>query len=266
MKGPLLDLIDSPAERAKAASNLDGLLAAMAGPVASRFSLAQGGKLAFTGDAIYALQPGTDGQKLLADLEAMMKAPWMGRFMEAAFAGMVKAKLSAKREGDTLVTQMAFDARKAPASVKGQLQQLPFMDGKPFESRLAVAGDKAFYTLGSGGKARLEALRAGGTAAPAGDLATALAETKGDDAVYYVDLAAILKPMFGLATAGMGQSAGGLPSPAVMAGFLGTALADAHLATWGSVRGGESLTLGWRIPMSTWESIAAIARSAMGMK
>jgi hypothetical protein len=92
---------------------------------------------------------------------------------------------------------------------------------------------------------------------PSGDLAAAFADTKGEDGLYYMDLAAVLKPA--MAMAGPNPS-----GPGAMLGMAGAMLADAHMTTWGSYRGGESLTVTWRIPMATFESVGTIVRGMMG--
>jgi hypothetical protein len=267
VRGPLLEMITPEAERAKAAASIDTLFDALAGPFSARFTFDQGPKLAFAYDVIYTLKPGTDGKKLMADLDAMVKAPWLGQFFNAAFQGMMKVKIASKREGDALVMQVSFDTKKMPPEMRKQMKGLPFLDGTPIEGRTVVVGDKMIVSTGPGAQARLAALLAAPAgAAPSGDLAAALAESKGDDALYYADLAAMLKPIIALAASGAlaPNPSGNGPNPMAMAGMAGALLENAHLATWGSYRGGDTATLGWRIPMSTFESVGTIVRGAMG--
>jgi hypothetical protein len=267
MRGPLLETITTDAERAKANASIDALFDALAGPFSARFGFEEGPKLSFLYDIVYTLKPGTDGKKLLGDLESMMKAPWLAHFFDVAFQGMVKVKLGTKREGDALVTQVAADTKKLPKDARAQLKGLPLMDGTPLEARTVVAGDKMVVTLGTGAKPRLTGLLAGTAGAPpSAELATALAESKGEDGLYYLDLAAMLKPFINLAANG---AIGPKGSPenmqaGMMARGLGPALANAHLAMWGSYHGGPSAVLTGRIPMSTFESVSALVRGALG--
>jgi hypothetical protein len=262
MRDPILALIPAEADRAKAGAFIDEMFGSLAGPMTARFSFEGAGRFPFAYDVVYGLKAGADGNKLLTDLESMMKAGWMGKLFDAAFAGAVKVKLATKREGETLVTQVAFDTKKTPAKMRAELKQLPFFDGTPLEGRTAVAGSKMIVTTGPGGKARLAALLSAPGAPPAGDLQAAVADTQGADGLYYADLAAMVKPVLALANSGAvaNGSAGGV-GPMAMAGAL---LANAHLATWASYRGGTTATVGWRIPMSTFESVGALVGGAMG--
>lgn len=266
VRDPLLELAAPEAERAKINATIDSIFDAASGPTSARFNFGGGPKLDFAYDVVYALKPGTDGKKLLADIESLVKAPWLGKLFDAAFSGMAKVKVGARRDGDALAMQVAFDARKAPPALRAELKNVPFMDGKPIEGRTVVEGDRMIVSTGAGAKARLQALRTATAAPPAGEVATALAETKGDDGLYYVDLAAMFRPLAAmLASGGMKSAGGGGANPAAMGSMAGAMLKDARLAMWGSYKGGESLTMGWRVPMSTFESIAVIVRGAMGM-
>ena len=267
MRGPLLELVTPEAERAKASATIDALFDALSGPFSARFGFEQGSKLSLAYDVVYTMKPGTDGKKVLADLESTMKAPWLAHIFDVAFQGMMKVKLTAKREGETLAMAVVADTKKLPKEMKSELKWLPLFDGAPLEARTTVAGDKLVMSLGSGTKARLAALLAGGAAAPpSGDLAAALAESKGADALYYTDLAAMLKPFFALAATGAVGTKGSPDNmkATMMGRQVGTMLANAHLAMWGSYRGGTTATVSGRIPMSTMESIGLLARGAMG--
>jgi hypothetical protein len=203
----------------------------------------------------------------MTDLEAMMKAPWLAQFFDVAFQGLMKVKISTRHEGDALVTQVVADTKKMPKDMRVQMKGFPLLDGTPIEGRTTIAGNKMVVSMGAGAKARLTALLAEAAGAPpAGDLATALAETKGEDALYYTDLAAMLKPIFALAASG---AIGNNGSPeamqaAMMAKGLSGMLANAHLAMWGSYHGGQTATLSGRIPMSTFQSVAVLFRGMMG--
>jgi hypothetical protein len=265
VRGPLLGLIPSEAERTKAGASVDELFAALAGPMSGRLTFGGTGQLPFAYDVVYRLKAGTDGKQLLGDLESMIKAPWMGQLFETAFAGVMKVKLATKHEGDTLLTRVTFDVKKASPKLRASLKSMPggyaAIFGEPLEGRTAIAGDRMMVTTGAGGKERMAALLAASAAAPAGDLQAALTETKDADAVYYTDLAATLKPMLAMA-----NSAGvaGSPDAANGMAMAGALLANAHLATWVAYRGGPTATVSWRVPMSTFDSVGAIVRSTIG--
>jgi hypothetical protein len=267
MRGPLLETIVSPADRAKAGASMDALFDALAGPFSARFAFEGDTKLSLAYDVVYSLKPGTDGKKLMADLESMMKAPWLAHLFDVGFQGMMKVKLSTRREGDALVMQVAADTKKMPKDMRAQLKGLPLFDGTPVEGRTVIAGDKMMVSLGSGAKARLTGLLAGSAgAAPSADLATALAESKGEDALYYMDLAAMLRPILDLAATGAIGSKGSPDNmrATAMARGIGGMLANTHLAMWGSYHGGETATLKGRIPISTFQSVSVLARGVMG--
>jgi len=218
-------------------------------------------------DIVYTLKPGTDGKKVLADLESMMKAPWVAHLFDVAFQGMMKIKLTTKREGAALVMSVAADTKKMPKDMRAQMKGLPLFDGTPVEGRTVLAGDKMVVSIGAGSKARLATLLAGTAgAAPSGELAAALAETKGEDAIYYMDLAAVLKPILGLAASGAVGAKGSQENmqATMMAKGLGPALANAKLAMWGSYHGGQTAVLSGRIPMSTLESVSLLFRGVLG--
>jgi hypothetical protein len=267
MRGPLLETIASEADRAKAGASMDTLFDALSGPFSARFSFEEGSKLSLVYDIVYTLKPGTDGKKVMADLESMLKAPWLAHFFDLAFQGTIKVKLTAKREGDVLVTQVVADTKKMPKDARAQLKGLPLFDGTPLETRTALAGDKLVMAIGPGAKARLTGLLSGTAGAPpSGELATALAESKGEDGLYYLDLGAVMRPFINLAASGA-IGAKGSPEAmqaSMMARGVGGMLANARLAMWGSYHGGQTAVLTGRIPMSTFESVAVVVRGVMG--
>jgi hypothetical protein len=204
-----------------------------------------------------------------------MKAPWLTQLFNESFQGMMKVKLTGRREGDVLLTQAAVDTKKMPAEMRQQMKAVPFFDGKPIEGRMVVAGERLLICIGPGSKARLAALRAAPAAPPAAGsmepaIAAALSDTNGEDAVYYMDLAASMKPMLAMAASGGDPSMkatlarGGGPGPADQAKMVQALIADARLATWGSYRGGDNARVTWRIPMTTIESIGALVAKATG--
>jgi hypothetical protein len=260
IRGPFMESIKSEAERAKANASIDALFEALSGPFSGRFSFEGAGKMPFTYDVVYNLKAGADPKKVIADLESVMKAPWLTSLFDAAFQGMMKVKVTSKREGEALVNTVAFDTKKMPADMRKQLKNMPLFD-RPIEARSSVAGERMFVAIGPSGttKARLGTL-AGPGAPPSADVAAAMAETKGEDAFYYSDLAAVMRPFLTAAAAG----AKGQDQATMMMGALGGMLQNSVIATWGSYRGGETATVTWRIPGSTFDAIGKIVGAMMG--
>jgi hypothetical protein len=264
MRDPLLEALVPAAERAKVGATFDGLFDVMTGPTSARFSFTSGPKLGMEYDIVYGLKPGSDGKKVLAMTEELCNAPWLAKLIDTATQGEMKLKLSSKREGDELVTKFLFDTKKLPAAKRAELKGVPFFDGTPLEMRSALAGDRLVLTTGPTAKARMAALRQATGGTPSGELAAAVADTKDADGLYYADLAALFKPMLGLA-AQSAQAGGGGGQAAAMMGMAGGLLQNAKLSTWVSYRGGEDVAIAWRIPMSTFESVATMFKQVTGM-
>lgn len=265
LRGPLMEMVKSEADRAKANASIDALFEGLSGPFSARFSFEGDRKLSFVYDVIYTMKPGTDPKKLTAELESVMKAPWLSAFFDAASQGLMKFKLTSRRDGEALVTQVAMDTKKMPADMRAQLKTLPMFDGKPIEARTAVAGEKMIVAIGGTTKVRAAALAGSAGAPPAGELAAALAETKGDDAFYYTDLAALFRPLLSLAASGgLGPKGPGNQQATAMAGAVGAMLQNSAVATWGSYRGGNTATVTWRIPISTFETVGKVVAGVMG--
>jgi hypothetical protein len=267
IREPLLAMAVPEPDRPKVAASIDTIFASVAGPWAGRFSYQAAPKLALQYDVVYSLAPGADPAKLLASLEGLVKAPWLSRLLAVSFKGMLKVKIDSRREGPVLLTRVAFDTKKLPPSVRAELKGVPFLDGPPIEARTVIAGNRMIVSVGPSSKARLAALQAAAAPpAPPPDLAAALGETKGADGLYYADLAALLRPALGFAAAeARAGGGGGAANTAAMMGMAGTLLETARLATWGSYRGGETLSISGRIPFATFESVATLVRAATGL-
>jgi hypothetical protein len=261
VRDALMSLVPA-GERARTAEAADAMVAALAGASSGRFDLAGTGKLGFNVDAVYGLGEGTDPRALLGSMETLLRSTWMTKLFEGTSGGLLKAKLTTKREGEALVTRMAFDTKAMPAEARKELAGLPLFDGKPLETRTAVNGGKLFMTMGEGTKDRLAALtRAAGAPTPSEDVAAALAETAGADGFYFMDFGAFVRAGIAAQAAQQGQQGMG---PAMMMTLLGPMLAQARLSLWGSWRGGDAMTITGRVPMSTFESAAQLARLFMG--
>jgi hypothetical protein len=272
----MLEATKSDRERTALTDAMNGFLGALAGPASVRFGFAapagggKAAKLAYNYDLVYALAPNVDGKKVLADMAQVSAGPWIERLMSAAGAGL-KLKLTSKQDREGLTIRMVADTRGAPPELRKAWQAMPMLDGRPVEGRAVVEGDRLLLAFGSDPKARLAALRnpPEGAAPPAGDIAAALAETQGDESLFYSDMAALLRPVLSsLATSGAPEMGGpqGAAERTAMMGRISDIIAPLRLATWGSYRGGDALTLRWRIPMTTMESAGNAVRGFMGLR
>ena len=271
----LLENAANDKERMAMTRSIDTFFASLAGPMSVRFDIPPGNKLAYRYDVSYALRPGVDPKQVLAAVQNLLAGPWLKRVMEVSGGGM-KMKLSTLREKETVVVRMSVDPRSLPPELSVRGKGLPLLDGRPLEARVAVAGDRLLMSMGPDARTSLAALMAGATGGPGagtppgapgiptGDAATALAETRGDDSFFYVDLAALLRPMLAVA----GQAAGGAAPPGSMSVLaqIDQIASSLRLGMWGSHRGGSTLTLRWRLPMTTMESAGTAARAFMGMR
>jgi hypothetical protein len=238
----------------------DTIAAAIAGPWSSAARMAPGPKIDFAYDLVYRLKPGTDGGALLATMAEMVRGPWLGSLVAASTGDLFSAKVTSKRHGDVLTMVMTLSARSKEARAK--LADIPLLNGKPIESSIQVAGDRLLVATGGDSKRRLETLRAGSAAAvPPGGAAAALAETTGAEGLYFIDLAAALRPGLSVAAASAGDNPG--MAGAVM-GMALSLLGNMRLETFVSYQGGEALTFTWRTPMTTFESAARLFRTMSG--
>ena len=267
----LLEGTSSEKETDALLQSMDTLWASLAGPMSVRFDLDPGekptDKLAYRYDVSYTLAPGADRPALLDALEKLASGPWVKRLLENTGRGL-KFKLSATRQrgkpSDTVVIRMSVDPRSMPPELKNRAKALPFLDGRPMEARVVVAGDRLLMSMSDDAKAGLQSLMAATPATPTGDVATALGETQGDESFFYADLATLLRPAMAVAI-GQAQASGAAPPMSVTAQIEEIAR-SLHLGMWGSHRGGSTLTLRWRLPMTSMESAGTAVRAFMGMR
>jgi hypothetical protein len=269
MQQLMMDTAANDKERETLKQSLDTVITALAGPMSGRFDLNPAdkpqGRLSYRYDLSYTLAPGTDGKALLDAYEKLAAGPWMKRLFDQSGSGM-KLKLSASRQkgkpADTVVLRMSLDPRSLPPELKGKATGLPFLDGKPMEAWATVVGDRLVMSMSDDAKAGLQALLAAAPGAPTGDVALAMSETQGDDSFFYADLATILRPAMAMA---VGQAAASGAPPPVIAQIEEIAR-SLRLGMWGSHRGGSTLTLRWRLPMTSIESAGTAVRAFMGMR
>jgi hypothetical protein len=264
----VVDTAATEKERTALSQSMETLTAALSGPFSGRFDVRAaakpGGRLSYRSDGTYTLAPGTDGKAVMDALAAVAAGPGLKRLFEQAGPGM-KLKWAASRQKaptDTVVVRTSVDPRTLPPELKQQASALPFLDGKPMETRMTVAGDRLLVSSSDDAKASLQALMSATPGTPAGDVAVALGETQGDDSFFYADLATILRPAMAMA---VGQAAASGAPPPVIAQIEEIA-ASLRLGMWGSHRGGSTLTLRWRLPMTSIESAGTAVRAFMGMR
>ena len=262
VRQPFMDQFVPADERAEVDASIDRIFDALSGPQSLRFDFLDGPKLAFAYEIVYTMKEGTEGESLLGDMERLLKAKWIGNLFETLSGGMARMKLAAKREGDTLVTSLAFDTKRLPAKTRAELKDLPFF-GTPFEVRMAAANERLVVAMGPSAKSSLAALaKQTARGEPSAEIRAALDETKGRDGFYFMDLAAILRP--GIA-AGMSARQGSAAGPAAGAmGMIVGLLQNARLVMWGSHQGGDDLAVNWHVPMSTFNTIGALLTTARG--
>jgi hypothetical protein len=257
----LLVPLVGPRDRDRVVRSFDTVTGALAGPWSGAARIGPGPKMSFTYDLIYRLKAGSDGAALLAAVEELTRGPWLGQLLAMGSGGTMAAKIKTKREADVVTTMMTLDARKLPAEARAKLADVPFFNGKPVEASVTVAGDRLVMAMGDESKRRLPALRAAPATPPAGDLAAALAETRGADGLYFVDAAAALRPALSVAAASSGDRPG---FTSAVLGMVLTFIGQTHLTTYLSYQGGGALTITWRTPMGTFESAARLFRTVTG--
>jgi hypothetical protein len=256
----LLEPLLGARDKDRVLRSYDTMAAAIAGPWSAAMRMAPGPRIDFAYDLVYRLKPGTDGGALLAAMAEMSRGSWLGSLAAASSGDLLSVKVASKRQGDVLTMVTTVSARDKEARAK--LADIPFLNGKPIESSIQVAGDRLLVAVGGESKRRLETLRAGSPAAtPPGAAAAALTETTGADGLTFIDLAAVLRPALSIAAAHSGDSPG--MAGAVM-GMALSVLGDMHLETYVSYQGGEMLTFTWRTPMGTFESAARLFRTLSG--
>ena len=271
MQQMLLEFTANEKERETLKQSMDTVMTALSGPMSGRFDMQPAdkpaGKLTYRYDVSYALPPGTDGKAVLDAYEKLAAGPWMKRLLERAGPGM-KTKLAATRQrgkpADTVVFRMSIDPRTLPPELKQGASAVPFLDGRPIEARATVVGDRLLMSMSDDAKAGLQSLIAATPATATGDVATALGETQGDDSFFYADLATLLRPAMAMAVSQ--AAASGAAPPMSMTAQIEEIVRSLRLGMWGSHRGGSTLTLRWRLPMTSMESAGTAVRAFMGMR
>jgi hypothetical protein len=193
---------------------------------------------------IYQLAPGASAEAFLDQVVALYKAKAMTQLLAAAG---IKAKPAINRDKAGIVGELRIDTAKLP---REQALAMKSMLGEKFSFALAGEPGRLFLAAGPDCRAQVRQLAAPGAARPRSTdvVATALEETRGADALFYMDLMQGLRlgPLGEMMGAGMGHQANAMPM-------------------WFSYRGGDKAVLGWRIPMMTVRNMGTLATIFMMM-
>jgi len=173
----------------------------------------------------------------------------------AAIYGGATPRVQARRERDTLRTELAFPLRNRPGDPGTALKAF---FGSPTLSLLAtVAGGRLLMATEPDAAPRLAALAAARARAPLPDLQNALNETRGQDGFLYLDVWSLVKPSLAVAAPQQAQMLGLVTN---MPGF-----SQLKLPVVMSYKGGPALDAELRLPLSTLTNAAAVARPFLGM-
>jgi hypothetical protein len=169
--------------------------------------------------------------------------------------GQARPQVQARRERDTLRTELAFPLRNRPGDPGTALKAF---FGSPTVTMLTtVSGGRLVTATEPAASARLLALAAPHGPPPPPDVAGAMAETRGQDGFFFLDVWSFIKPAIGLA------------APPREAQMIGMVLAmpgfsQLKLPVVASYRGGDALTAELRVPLATLANAANVARPFLG--
>jgi hypothetical protein len=203
---------------------------------------------------VLALRPGAAPAGALDALGGLTGSSGFAALLGEVY-GRQAPTVQSKRDGDTLRTELAFPVLDRPGDVGTALKAV---FGSPTLSTLAsVSRGRLIAAVGPEGPRELAALATPPPPAPPPELAAALADSKGRDGVFYLDLWAAMRPMV---------SAIRDQQVAPMIGMLSRmpGFAQLKLPVVASYRGGDTLTAELRVPLETLRSAAAVLRPLIG--
>jgi hypothetical protein len=210
---------------------------------------------ALTQDSVFAIKQAGNPAGALDAITALTTSRAFVDFLGEIY-GKASPQVRARRERDTVHTELAFPVRDRPGD-PGTVLKAFF--GSPTLAWLTTTSNGRLVVVSEPtAAARLAALGGPPTKAPTGDLAAALADTRGQDGFFYVDLWSLVKPA--IAAAASPQEAAMINMATSMPGF-----ANLKLPMVMSYGGGQSLSAEWRVPLSTLSNAATVARPFLGM-
>jgi hypothetical protein len=169
--------------------------------------------------------------------------------------GKATPRVQARRDRDTLRTELAFPVRDRPGDPGTALKA--FLGSSTVSVLSTVAGGRLLMSSEPTASVRLASLAAGTGRAPAAELATALQETRGQDGFFYLDLWSLMKPAIAVAAS---------PQEAQMIGIVTNmpGFSQLKLPIVMSYKGGQALESELRVPLSTLTNAANVARPFLG--
>jgi hypothetical protein len=192
---------------------------------------------------------------VLDALAALTSSRGFNDFLHEIYGNAMPA-LKSKREKAGLRTELAFPTRDRPGDPGTMLKA--FFGSSTLAMVSTVAGSRLLMATEPAAVSRLDALSTGGPAkAPPPELAEALAATRGQDGLMYLDLWSLVKPTVALAA--KPQEAQMFNMATAMPGF-----SQLRLPIVVSHQGGQALTAELRIPLSTLTNAANVARPFLG--
>ena len=176
--------------------------------------------------------------------------------------GRSAPEVRARREGATVRAELAFPVRDRPGDIGTALKAVA--GSSTLTALVSTSGGRLLAVTEPEASARLAALTAAAMA-PAGaraaaggaDLTAALAETRGRDGVFYIDLWAVARPAL---TAADTQAARMIGMISALPGF-----GNLKLPAVMSYQGGQRFEAELRLPMSALANVAAVMRPLMGI-
>jgi len=229
------------------AAGLDRLAGALTGATSGALRF---GKAGLAYEAAWALKPGTEPAAVIDTIHALGTSS-LTPAMLAGLYGPLAPKLTWKKDGANLKLTVALPLKTLPKDAGAGVKKM--LGGDKLEVLITAAADRLVVAMGSTAKARAAALAAGKAgSAPAGELATALAETKGHDGVAYLDFGAFMRVL---------MAAGGDKSE--MPPGMAEAIKQSFPVVL-SYRGGDALAFDVRMPVATLAGAGAAASGLMG--
>lgn len=210
----------------------------------------------FAYDVVLPLRTGVSPKAALDTLAALLDARVLGDYLGGLY-GALAPKIRQKRKGETVRMDLVFPAGRHPLG-SGTLVKALF-GSSTITALAAVADDRLLISIDPAAEKRLNALIAPTSGAPAAELATAVADTNGQDGFGYLDLMAVVRPMLAMARSDP-QAAQMLAMASALPGFT-----ELKIPLVMSYRGGEQLTAELRIPVTTISGVAGVLRPFLGM-
>jgi hypothetical protein len=212
-----------------------------------------GGGAGLTTGAALALQSGAAPRALDA-LGGLTGSPAFATLLTEIYGHQAPA-VQSRREGDTLRTELAFPVRDRPGDVGTALKAV--LGSATISTLASVSRDRLLAAVGPEARRELTQLSAPPAGAVPPEVAAALADTRGSDGFFYLDLWAAVRPVM---TAVRDPQAGAMMG--MLSGMPGFATLKLPVVT--SYRGGDALTGELRVPLDTLKSAAAVLRPLVG--